>query len=351
MNTRKQVCRFLGIFSSLVMIVSMFIPFFNDTNLWDTLNQSFDVYIRYAVLSFSALSLFVYLLNKKVEFAYISSGSILFFIFMRTLTLMELGYFDFVQIGYYCLLASTLLTILITFVYNIKSKYEKDELVMDIKDTQVYQPSMMSQPQQIIQQPVLEPNVVQNQFANSINNSLQPTNFVEPQIENNYSNMNMTVQPVMPNSQVTTPVLPVEVMPMAQLEQPQNIQNYNFTNPEVPIISGTSNTQVAAPEIPNINSTSTSTIDIPPINTQVNEPMFGNINGIPTMQPMQSMQLLNREEPKDENVNPVVSTFMNASQPNNPSIEKAQAPLEAMPQAQNNNNQNNSLDIFNQPMR
>ena len=359
MNTRKQICRFLGIFSSLVMIVSMFLPFFNDTNLWETLNQSFDVYIRYAVLSFSALSLFVYLLNKKVEFSYISCGSILFFIFMRTLTLMELGYFDFVQIGYYCLLASTLLTILITFIYNIKSKYEKDELVMEIKDTQVYQPSMMMPKQETIQPQSLVPNIIQPQITNPVNQIMQQA-YVQQQPQPNYNVSAVQGQTLvnMENQQSFSPAAPVQpviqtpqIAPVPQVVQ--NSQNYSLESQQPVLADMQPMSQVVVPVMQTMNSVSASPLE-PPINPTIEQPIFDEVNNIPTMQPMQSMQLLNREEPEKQNLNPVVSTFMNLSEPSTPTVQPNQVPLEPIPQIQNNNannGANNSLDIFNQPMR
>ncbi len=133
----KFMYRIIGAISSLMILVSIFVPFFSyygrTQSIWEGYSGNF-IFLPILMIVFGVIGLVVFLLNKKIELAYATSGAMIFYSAMRTIEIMNLGLFSSVGIGYYCLIIGSLLTLIMTFLCNINSKEKVDNTAISQKN-------------------------------------------------------------------------------------------------------------------------------------------------------------------------------------------------------------------------
>ena len=250
---KKLIFRILGALASALIIVAVFVPFVSVTgysiSIWETFKITNALYLPIMIILFGIIGVVFFSLNIKTEFAYMSTGAIIFFIVMQTIDIMNQGVFNTLSIGYYLLVLGAILTGLMAFLTNLKSK-----------------------------------NVVKNDTPLNT----EPKANVLSKIDDLYNNQN------------STPIQPVE-----ELQPIPNNQNSNsmliFDTPNVQINEGVNNSNINGEILQQQNVAST-------INQQSFNPV---VNEFTLEQPKQDIQVgqqLN-EIPNAQVSNPVVNEF------------------------------------------
>ena len=98
----------------LILILSVFLPyityFSTSVSLWKTEDPS-----RYIYILLGVFVIILYLINKKTEMAYLAVG---YGIFTAISTILSIGSFDGLSIGFYLTLLSSFTIGVITFLYK-----------------------------------------------------------------------------------------------------------------------------------------------------------------------------------------------------------------------------------------
>ena len=246
---KKLVFRILGALASALIIVSVFVPFVSVTgysySLWGSNLETNSLYLPIMIMVFGVIGVIFFSLNIKTEFAYMSTGAIIFFLVVQTIDILNQGVFNTLSIGYYCLVVGAILTGLMAFLMNLKGKQNiKTQVVAEINQSQT--PSVMAQidglysnPNQLNDIPTIQPISVQ---PNDNLASIQP---VESQIQpmSIQSTDNLApIQPVQPIEQQqdislepqknAESIAAIETIPLGE-PQPVNPVLKQFTQPEV----------------------------------------------------------------------------------------------------------------------
>ena len=134
----KLVFRMIGAISSAMIIVSLFIPFvsvsgFTQT-LWDSYELAKSLYLPIMIIVFGAIGIFVFSTNIKVEFAYSTSGAILFYVISESIGFINQDMMKGLSVGYYTLIAGAFLTGLMAFICNLKTKHK--EVTVKVEEPQ-----------------------------------------------------------------------------------------------------------------------------------------------------------------------------------------------------------------------
>ena len=142
---KKLIFRILGALASALIIVSVFVPFVSVTGYSVSLWEYFDntIYLPIMIIVFGAIGVIFFTLNIKTEFAYMSTGAIIFFLVMRTIDILNQGAFNTLSVGYYFLAIGAILTGVMAFLTNLKTKTKKEEAKME--EVIVEEPSMLDQ--------------------------------------------------------------------------------------------------------------------------------------------------------------------------------------------------------------
>ena len=217
----KLIFRILGALASALIIVSVFIPFVSvtgyTTSLWESFELTNSLYLPIMIIVFGAIGVIFFALNIKTEFAYMSTGAILFFLIMQTIDILNQNLFKTLSIGYYFLALGAILTGIMAFLTNLKSKnkQEKQETVL-----QATEPSMLDQIDKLYN----EQTSVQNEISpmQTVDNLVQP--IPVQSIE--------TIAPVQPieqaipivEEQSIPEVTPVQQVSTMETVQPQQIE-------------------------------------------------------------------------------------------------------------------------------
>ena len=233
---KKLVFRILGALASALIIVSVFVPFVSVTgysySLWGSNLETNSLYLPIMIMVFGVIGVIFFSLNIKTEFAYMSTGAIIFFLVVQTIDILNQGVFNTLSIGYYCLVVGAILTGLMAFLMNLKGKQNiKTQVVAEINQSQT--PSVMAQidglysnPNQLNDIPTIQPISVQ---PNDNLASIQP---VESQIQpmSIQSTDNLApIQPVQPNDNLAS------IQPMESQIQPMSIQSTDNLAPIQPV--------------------------------------------------------------------------------------------------------------------
>ena len=134
----KLVFRMIGAISSAMIIVSLFIPFvsvsgFTQT-LWDSYELAKSLYLPIMIIVFGAIGIFVFSTNIKVEFAYSTSGAILFYVISESIGFINQDMMKGLSVGYYTLITGAFLTGLMAFICNLKTKHK--EVTVKVEEPQ-----------------------------------------------------------------------------------------------------------------------------------------------------------------------------------------------------------------------
>ena len=118
----KLIFRIIGALASALIIVSVFIPFISvtgySTSLWESYKIINSLYLPIMIIVFGAIGALFFALNIKTEFAYMSTGAIIFFLVMQTIDVLNQGLFNTLSIGYYLLALGAILTGIMSFLTN-----------------------------------------------------------------------------------------------------------------------------------------------------------------------------------------------------------------------------------------
>ena len=227
---KKLIFRIFGSIASALIIVSLFIPYVsaygNSQNIWEMYWSSNSSYLPIMILIFGAIGVVFFALNIKTEFAYMSSGAILFYSIIQTFEAVNANSFEYLSIGYYCLFIGAVLTGLMAFLANLKSKKRIEEVqTSSISE----QPQVSEQVDKLYNQ---QENIDLNQ-TKQINNEINPSpvqpspvQVESPQVLQPINNAD--IQPINPTV-IEEPVVQRPVVNPLYPKQPVNPAIQRFT--------------------------------------------------------------------------------------------------------------------------
>lgn len=129
----KFMYRVLGALSSSMIIVSVFIPFLKvsgySQSIWESLNGDF-IFLPILIIFFGSIGILVFSMNKKTEFAYATSGAMIFYSVMRTIEIINQNLLNNLDVGYYFLIIGSILTGIMAYLCNIQLKENFDNIDM-----------------------------------------------------------------------------------------------------------------------------------------------------------------------------------------------------------------------------
>jgi len=344
----KLIFRILGALASALIIVSVFIPFINVTgyspSLWESYKLIDALYLPIMIIVFGAIGVIFFALNIKTEFAYMSVGAIIFFAVMQTIDILDQGVFSTLGVGYYCLVVGALLTGIMAFLTNLKSK-NKVEVVQEVKKEE--ETSMLDQIDKLYNdqtnnqseispiQPVdsvVQPLPIQPLEAVA---PIQPVEQVEEQKPIEEIPVNPIVQEVTPQPVGAMQETTVEQVQVENKEQPVNpvLQEFN-----VPMVEEVQSIQ----EQPVIEPTANQSVN-PVLQEFTQNPVVQEFGIAPTNTVEQTPIV--QEQPT---INQEVATvpLSSINEPVNPTIQEFNNLGSTVAPQQNSN----ELDIFGQPI-
>lgn len=316
---KNLILRILGAIFSALMIVGVFVPFVSVTgytqSLWGVYSSIDTLYLPIMLIVFGVIGVVFFSLNFKTEFAYMSTGAVLFFIIMQTVDVLDQGTFSTLSVGYYFLAIGAIATGVITFLSNMKVK-EKQEAIVSSENSA---PSnMIAQIDKLYnEQPIQQDIPVQ-----TINNNITPIP-VQP-IQQNIQEVNSVGSDI--NNQ-PIPEIVKEPVSMTNEFQPQmNPQVIPTVEPQQNLQSNPVPTQGLQQPNPVVQGFMNSNLQSQVAEQAAPEPQQNNFS-VP-------LNNINQELPKQPN--PVVQEFTK---------EQSQSiPVTPEPQ-------NSGLDIFGQPIK
>ena len=331
----KLIFRILGALASAMIVVSVFIPFVSfagySASIW-TQNQA-TIYLPIMIIVFGSLGVITFSINKKTEFAYMSTGALTFFIVMQIITISENNWFQYLGVGFYTLIIGTVLTGIMTFIVNLNGKKEKTVKVQ----AEPQEENLVSKIDSLYGDKPAEPI----QPIQPVNNVVQP---VEGQ-----SSLDNTI--VVPEIQPLNYDTPIQEQPINPVLQEFNDSGVNPTNNDIqPVFEEPVN-----PVLQDFNNPQPM-----PVNNGVNPIAQAPVN--PVLQDFnnqQAMPVNNGVNPIDQApVNPVLQDFNNqqAMPVNNGAtsnfIPQPEQPTNNQDTSIFNNttSQSNEVDIFGQPI-
>lgn len=308
----KLVFRIIGALASALIIASVFIPFVSVTgysqSLWQNHQQIGTLYLPIMIIVFGAIGVLVFSTNFKTELAYTSTGALLFFLIMQTITIVDQNAFGALSVGYYCLAVGTILTGVMAFLSSLRKKVKEVEQQQVQEKTEM---SMIEQIDKLYNDQSMQSNTLDNE---SLSNIIQPIPVQNNAVQNDavVPNIESEVQPVVVNSdnnietQVSLQNLnnPVSVEQQV-IEQPQSINTAinDFNIPQHNINVEPINTVVAefsAPENKNQNiEVVDSNVSVPnPVVSEFSNPAINN----------QNIEVA----PQTQSFNPIIAEFSNS---------------------------------------
>lgn len=305
----KLFMRVLGAISSALIIVSVFVPFSTivDTGLFELYDNLDMIYVPITIIVFGAIGVLAFSINIKTEFAYTTVGAISFFLIMQTMEVLNngIGLSKF-SLGYYFLLIGDLLTLIFTFLSNLKRKKIVSPVIIEdnssipVSNQNIY--SNLQGVNQVHQTPNIN-NMQQTQGLNmAINNQMQVPNL----------GINNQIQPQQPINQNINPInLDQTSVLNSNLISPNgNIKQINETHPQVstePINNANPISLEPIPEL-NVNLTSLNS-NIPPI-APVIQPQNETVD-MPKMNPVLAEFTNNNLQQVQNNKSNSTNTFLN----------------------------------------
>lgn len=178
---KKLIFRILGSVAAAMIVVSVFLPFISrsgySSSLWENYKSIDSLYLPIMLIVFGVIALVPFLINKKTEFAYMSTGAVLFFVIMTTIDISNQKMFNYLSIGYYLLFIGAILTGVMAFLTNVSFRNKK--VIPETTTASSSEPSVLEQidrlyksPQDIesVQQMTYDPAVAPVSNVNSIEN-------------------------------------------------------------------------------------------------------------------------------------------------------------------------------------
>ena len=366
----KLIFRILGALASALIIVSVFVPFVSVTgyspSLWETYELTNSLYLPIMIIVFGAIGVIFFALNIKTEFAYMSVGAIAFFVIMQTIDILDQGVFNTLSIGYYFLAMGALVTGIMAFLTNLKTKnkVEVKEETKEEESSMLDQIDKLYNEQTNIQSELspIQPvdNVVQPLPIQPLE-AVVPVQPIEQVVEEVQVNPIVQEIPTEQNEVVQEPIVKQNTV---ENEQPINPVLQEFNVPKVeenevvqeqPIVEPSTN-QPVNPVLQEFAVPSTSVVEeTQPVQEQPTNPVlqefaqpnpvlqeFGISNSsVVEEQPIVEQPVLNQE------VASVPLTNINEPVPSNPVVEDFNNQSSIISTPQSNPSE---LDIFGQPI-
>ena len=320
---KKLIFRILGALAGALIIVGCFVPFISaygsSISLWTQYGKVGTLYLPIMIIVFGVIAVVFFSLNIKTEFAYMTTGAVLFYVIMETVNGIDL--FEFFSVGYYFLAIGSILTGVMAFLCNLKSEVKTSHLPIDEK---VEQPSMVQQIDKLYNEQ--QSNTIE-EIPYQINSEINP----------------LPIQPLQPT------ISPVDVAPVNLQEV--NTKAEQESNQMNPLGNNTSNVPVnpviqqftQSPVVPEVAPVQPTQV-VPSNNVQPQTAPVQNNVVEPTI-PVSAPTIAEEQTPIQPN--PVVSSFV-TPEPNsmlqNPNAN-TQSTILAPQQPTNNNS---GLDIFGQ---
>ena len=301
----KLIFRILGALSSALIIVSVFVPFVKVTgysqSLWQTNVNT--LYLPIIIIVFGAIGVLLFATNLKTELAYSTTGALLFFLITQSIPIINQGTFSTLNVGYYFLVAGTLLTGVMTFLNGLKPK---QKVVEEVKVEEAKEDSMINQIDRLYENQTVQNNDTEiNQVE-----MIQPLQSIQP-LESVVQNNNSLNMPIEENetedlNNLLQPTTQTNIEEKTTIEQP--IVEETFEQPTVieekQEINNVSNPVVSEFETPKQEET------VPPSNPVVSEfevPM--QETSTPVSNPVVSEFEAPKPEASVQPTNPVTSEF------------------------------------------
>ena len=309
----KLIFRILGALASALIIVSVFVPFISVTgyspSLWGTYEATNALYLPIMIIVFGAIGVIFFALNVKTEFAYMSVGAIAFFVTMQTIDILDQGVFSTLSIGYYFLVIGTLLTGLMAFLTNLKSK-KKVQIVEEIKKEET---SMLDQIDKLYnEQTTNEDEISPIQPIDNIVQPLpvQPLESATPiqPVEQVIEEKTIEVAPVNPIFQEAT-IQPSEVIQEPIVEQ---VQAENKEQPVNPVLQEFNVPMVEEIQVQEIPAVEQQPVEETPVSQQVNPVLQEfSVPSVPTLEanPIVEQSVNSTLQEFAQPINPVVQGF------------------------------------------
>lgn len=320
---KKLFFRILGALASALIIVSVFVPYVSSDgrtlSLWNSFGTVNSLYLPIMIITFGAIGVIFFALNIKTEFAYMSTGAILFFLVVQTVDIVNDGLFRTLNLGYYFLAVGAVLTGVMAFLTNLK--IGKNRKNVEVSNTEDNQTSLLNKIDNLYNDQSLETvtlpmdtpiNGIQPISVEPINNisSVQPIQPLET-IQTNLVERNQPINPVINNPAVQEFSTPV------QNQQPVNpvLQEFNSTINNSMVQDFSVDGQNQQPAVSTIQSQPIQT-NLVDVNQQINlslqeanKPVGSVISS--QMPETVNLQDLNNNQPATNN--PVLQEFTNPS--------------------------------------
>lgn len=300
----RLVFRILGALSSALIVVSVFVPYVKVLNTTQSLWQEYfikgSLYLPIMIIVFGAIGILLFSINIKTELVYSSVGALIFFLVMQTLTVINQNSFKNLSIGYYFLIAGTLITGIMAFICTMKVKVKEE------KQEEILENSILTQIDKLYDNSTIPNDELENngldgiiqpiqvQDTSNIVNNVQPINQIESNVqplnvESNILEMaNEEQQPVVNSQSIIEEIKQEE--PVLEISQP------NLSVPQAPI--SIDNQPITQPQLQeNIQPA------VNPVTAQFDTPQQPVVESQPVIQNPQP------EINKVENFNPVISQF------------------------------------------
>ena len=290
---KSLIFRILGALSSALIVVAVFVPFFMvngySESLWFSNGEANAIFLPILIIIFGLIGIIFFALNYKTEFAYSTCGAIAFFIIMTTVDYINQDKFNTLSIGYYLLVAGTILTGVMAFITNKKSKIKVIEPINEVNNENISFNAINGLDDTIKVQntPIMEPldNVI-----NPVENNISPLPIPEISYE---QSINENPTPFENNTNVSMGSSIPEINPVIEQFNPGvlNVQPLELQQE-----------QVENPVIGQFNSGVLNAQPLEPQQEQVVNPVIGQFNpGVLNVQPLEPQQ--------EQVVNPVIGQF------------------------------------------
>ncbi len=263
---KNNLNKIIGAVSSVLIIISVFIPYIQTSEYSDSIWSEYvtsAIQIPILLIAFGAFSLVLFLINKKIELAYISTGGVLFFLVMRTVQFVQENAFINVSVGYYLLCIGALFTTIMAFMINRSSNKNTSEVEYYDEDEFKYSndrkiPQYQTN-ESISELPKQDLNSLVSEIPEPTLNT--PTIVEEQNIDNSMPTQNQEIifeqeQPVQPIPVLEqTPVMEAPVQPISEQSQVENMMPVNNVEP----LNQTYMNNVPFPEVATVNEQSMNT--------------------------------------------------------------------------------------------
>ena len=221
---KKNILRVLGVLFSAVIIGGIFLPYIKDpsSSLFELYKSNNQIVLPIVLIVFAVVSILLYILGKRVEFALSTGGAVLFYMITEIVSLLKEDALNQISIGFILIGVGAILLIINTIITIIVSKKSSSAI-------ETPEPEPSYQPNDMIQ--TLD-------APNTIEEPVQPQPVVEPVQP---VIQEPIVEPVAPVQPIVEPVAPVQsivepVQPINELKPIEDINPQGLKPIEEPVL-------------------------------------------------------------------------------------------------------------------